>query len=197
MWIPDYKRHVTWAFLGNTPSKFGDSLLSDFHVVKSQILRPRWEGFLVLKMSASDPGFQAALEEARQGAKEGGIPIGACLVDKDGNILGRGHNMRLQKGSAILHVRNRLSHKLNDTFSSDFILPLQDTTSSVIIESTDLCFVSCPRLTFIKGRDGSSRIRWSPSRFGVQGKYDVYDTLSLLHVHRRLSALRDSSCSSG
>ena len=55
-------------------------------------------------MSESDAGFQAALEEAKQGAKEGGIPIGACLVDGKGKILGRGHNMRLQKGSAILHV---------------------------------------------------------------------------------------------
>lgn len=55
-------------------------------------------------MSSSDPGFQAALQEARQGLDEGGIPIGACLVNKDGKILGRGHNMRVQKGSTILHV---------------------------------------------------------------------------------------------
>jgi tRNA(Arg) A34 adenosine deaminase TadA len=52
----------------------------------------------------ADPGFRAAVEEARQGAAEGGVPIGACLVAKDGTILGRGHNMRVQKGSAILHV---------------------------------------------------------------------------------------------
>ena len=55
-------------------------------------------------MSENDAGFEAALEEAKAGASEGGIPIGACLVDKDGKILGRGHNMRIQKGSAILHV---------------------------------------------------------------------------------------------
>ena len=51
-------------------------------------------------------GFLAALEEARQGAAEGGVPIGACLVSQDGTILGRGHNMRAQKSSAILHVRS-------------------------------------------------------------------------------------------
>lgn len=51
-----------------------------------------------------DPGFIAAVEEAKKGAEEGGIPIGACLVSKDGKILGRGHNMRVQKGSATLHV---------------------------------------------------------------------------------------------
>ena len=55
-------------------------------------------------MSADDEGFKAALEEARKGAKEGGVPIGACLVDRNGKILGQGHNMRVQKGSAILHV---------------------------------------------------------------------------------------------
>lgn len=60
--------------------------------------------YIVFKMSAEDIGFQTALEEAKTGAKEGGVPIGACLVDKDGNILGMGHNMRVQKDSAILHV---------------------------------------------------------------------------------------------
>lgn len=55
-------------------------------------------------MSAEDPGFKAALHEARQGSSEGGVPIGAALVSAEGKILGRGHNMRLQKGSATLHV---------------------------------------------------------------------------------------------
>ena len=52
----------------------------------------------------SDPGFLAAIEEAKAGFEEGGVPIGACLVSKEGKILGRGHNMRVQKGSATLHV---------------------------------------------------------------------------------------------
>ena len=52
----------------------------------------------------ADPGFLAAVEEAKAGFEEGGVPIGACLVSKDGTILGRGHNMRVQKGSATLHV---------------------------------------------------------------------------------------------
>lgn len=54
----------------------------------------------------TDPGFIAAVEEARLGLQEGGVPIGACLVSQDGKILGRGHNMRVQKGSATLHVGN-------------------------------------------------------------------------------------------
>ncbi|KKZ60210.1 cytosine deaminase [[Emmonsia] crescens] len=54
-------------------------------------------------MSEQDPGFIAALEEAKKGAAEGGVPIGACLVSRDGKILGQGRNMRVQKGSATLH----------------------------------------------------------------------------------------------
>jgi cytosine deaminase len=50
-----------------------------------------------------DPFMQAAIEEAKQGLAEGGIPIGSVLVI-DGQIVGRGHNRRVQKGSAILHA---------------------------------------------------------------------------------------------
>lgn len=53
----------------------------------------------------SDIGFKAALEEARAGFEQGGVPIGAALVAADGKtILGQGRNMRIQKGSATLHV---------------------------------------------------------------------------------------------
>lgn len=50
-----------------------------------------------------DEFMQAAIEEAKQGLAEGGIPIGSVLVI-DGKIVGRGHNRRVQKGSAILHA---------------------------------------------------------------------------------------------
>ena len=50
-----------------------------------------------------DEFLQAAIEEARQGLAEGGIPIGSVLVI-DGEIKGRGHNRRVQQGSAILHA---------------------------------------------------------------------------------------------
>lgn len=46
--------------------------------------------------------MRAALEEARKGFSEGGIPIGSVLAH-NGKILGRGHNRRVQRGSAILH----------------------------------------------------------------------------------------------
>lgn len=50
----------------------------------------------------SDRFLNAAIEEARQGMKEGGIPIGSVIVHED-RIIGRGHNRRVQRGSAILH----------------------------------------------------------------------------------------------
>src|SRR5690349_18783715 len=50
-----------------------------------------------------DPFLQAAIDEAKQGLAEGGIPIGSVLVI-DGKIVGRGHNRRVQQGSAILHA---------------------------------------------------------------------------------------------
>ncbi len=49
-----------------------------------------------------DPFMQAALDEARAGLAEGGIPIGSVIVHR-GRIIGRGHNRRVQQGSAILH----------------------------------------------------------------------------------------------
>ncbi|EDO17010.1 hypothetical protein Kpol_1065p25 [Vanderwaltozyma polyspora DSM 70294] len=49
-------------------------------------------------------GMDVAYEEASKGYEEGGVPIGGCLINnEDGKILGRGHNMRFQKGSATLH----------------------------------------------------------------------------------------------
>src|SRR3954464_6216690 len=50
----------------------------------------------------ADEFLQAAIDQAQAGLKEGGIPIGSVLVH-NGRIIGRGHNRRVQKGSAILH----------------------------------------------------------------------------------------------
>ncbi|KAA2239273.1 nucleoside deaminase [Chitinophaga agrisoli] len=49
-----------------------------------------------------DNFMRLAIEEALQGLKEGGIPIGSVLVHK-GKIIGRGHNRRVQQGSVVLH----------------------------------------------------------------------------------------------
>jgi cytosine/creatinine deaminase len=53
--------------------------------------------------ASQDPFLQAAIDEAKAGLAEGGIPIGSVLVI-DGRIVGRGHNRRVQRASAILHA---------------------------------------------------------------------------------------------
>jgi cytosine deaminase len=50
-----------------------------------------------------DEFLAAAIDEAKKGLAEGGIPIGSVLVI-DGRIAGRGHNQRVQKGSTVLHA---------------------------------------------------------------------------------------------
>ncbi|HEX8248488.1 MAG TPA: nucleoside deaminase [Pyrinomonadaceae bacterium] len=47
--------------------------------------------------------LETAIEEARQGLAEGGIPIGAALFDKNGKLLGRGHNRRVQEDDPSVH----------------------------------------------------------------------------------------------
>ena len=49
-----------------------------------------------------DSFLVAAIDEAKRGRDEGGIPIGAVLVHRD-QVIGRGHNRRVQQGSAVLH----------------------------------------------------------------------------------------------
>jgi creatinine deaminase len=49
-----------------------------------------------------DPFLESAIEEAKKGLREGGIPIGSVLVH-EGKIIGRGHNQRVQRGSVIHH----------------------------------------------------------------------------------------------
>lgn len=54
-------------------------------------------------MTEKDPFMEAAIAEARKGLAEGGIPIGSVLV-RDGKILGKGHNQRVQKNDPMTHA---------------------------------------------------------------------------------------------
>ena len=54
------------------------------------------------EIQPTDPFMKEAIEEARRGLAEGGIPIGSVIVHQ-GRIIGWGHNRRVQQGSAILH----------------------------------------------------------------------------------------------
>lgn len=53
-------------------------------------------------MENDDRFLRAAIEEAEEGVREGGIPIGSVIVHR-GKIIGRGHNRRVQRGSVVLH----------------------------------------------------------------------------------------------
>jgi creatinine deaminase len=55
------------------------------------------------KNMTNEEMLSVAIEEARQGLSEGGIPIGAALFDKDGKLLGRGHNRRVQEDDPSVH----------------------------------------------------------------------------------------------
>ena len=58
---------------------------------------------MTIHCNVRDTFLRAALDQARRGLAEGGIPIGSVLVC-DGKIIGRGHNQRVQKGSVIHHA---------------------------------------------------------------------------------------------
>ncbi len=81
--------------------------------------------------TSTDPFFQAAVEEAKKGLAEGGIPIGSVLVI-DGKIVGRGHNRRVQQGSAILHAEM-------DAFENAGRLSASDYRRSVLYSTLSPC----------------------------------------------------------
>jgi len=66
-----------------------------------------------------DAFLRAAIEEARKGLDAGGIPIGSVLVI-DGSIVGRGHNQRQQKGSAVLHAEMDCLENAGRLSASDY-----------------------------------------------------------------------------
>jgi len=78
-----------------------------------------------------DPFMQAAIEEAQLGLAEGGIPIGSVIVHK-GQIIGRGHNRRVQEGSAIKHGEM-------DAFENAGRLPARTYKESVLYTTLSPC----------------------------------------------------------
>ena len=84
LWLERITKQLPWF------GRIRDSRILDFVRVPALICRMR------------DPFLEAAIEEAKQGLAEGGIPIGSVIVHS-GRIIGRGHNMRVQKGDPLLH----------------------------------------------------------------------------------------------
>jgi len=83
------------------------------------------------QLTRMDEFMQAAIDEARKGLAEGGIPIGSVLVI-DGKIVGRGHNRRVQRGSAILHAEM-------DAFENAGRLRARDYRRSIVYSTLSPC----------------------------------------------------------
>lgn len=81
-----------------------------------------------------DPFLAAAIEEARKGLDEGGIPIGSVLVI-DGKIVGRGHNRRVQNGSPILHAEMDALENAGRLSANDY----QRSTLYSTLSPCDMC----------------------------------------------------------
>ncbi|MEO0529308.1 MAG: nucleoside deaminase [Planctomycetota bacterium] len=81
-----------------------------------------------------DEFLAAAIEEAKAGLAEGGIPIGSVLVI-DGEIVGRGHNRRVQQGSAILHAEMDALENAGRLSAADY----QRSTLYSTLSPCDMC----------------------------------------------------------
>lgn len=81
-----------------------------------------------------DEFLQAAIDEAKQGLAEGGIPIGSVLVI-DGNIVARGHNKRVQQGSAVLHAEMDCLENAGRLSAADY----QKATLYSTLSPCDMC----------------------------------------------------------
>ncbi len=81
-----------------------------------------------------DRFLDAAIAEAQRGLQAGGIPIGSVLVI-DGTIVGRGHNQRVQKGSAVLHAEMDAIENAGRLSASDY----QRSTLYSTLSPCDMC----------------------------------------------------------
>jgi len=84
-----------------------------------------------MAMSEHEEFMQAAIDEAKKGLAAGGIPIGSVLV-LDGKIIGRGHNQRVQLGSAIRHAEM-------DCLENTGRLPASDYRRAILYSTLSPC----------------------------------------------------------
>ena len=81
-----------------------------------------------------DEGMKVAIEEARRGLENGGIPIGSAMVI-DGKVVGRGHTQRVQQGSAIHHAEMNCIENAGRLKASDY----QRATLYSTLSPCDMC----------------------------------------------------------
>jgi cytosine/creatinine deaminase len=111
-----------------------------------------------------DQFLKAALDEARKGRDEGGIPIGSVLVHQ-GKILGRGHNRRVQKGSPILHAEmDALENAGRQTAAVYRQSTLYTTLSPCAMCSGAIVLYGIPRVIAGENRTFTGEEAWLKSR---------------------------------
>ena len=100
----------------------------------------------------SDEFLEAAIDEARKGRDSGGIPIGSVLVI-DGKIVGRGHNRRVQRGSAVLHAEMDCVENAGRLTAEDYQRSiLYSTLSPCDMCSGAILLYKIPRVVFGENR---------------------------------------------
>ena len=134
-----------------------------------------------------DPFLQAAIDEARQGLTEGGIPIGSVLVI-DGRVVGRGHNRRVQKGSAVLHAEMDCLESAGRLTASDY----RRSTLYSTLSPCDMCsgatlLYGIPRLVVGENRTFRGPEDYVRSR-GVE--IEVVDDAECVRLMREFIAAR-------
>ena len=97
--------------------------------------------------------MKEAIDEAKKGLAEGGIPIGSVIVI-DGKIAGRGHNRRVQKGSAILHAEMDCLENAGRLSASEY----KRATLYSTLSPCDMCSGA----VLLYGFPGSRRVRKEP-----------------------------------
>jgi creatinine deaminase len=117
-----------------------------------------------IEADAMDEFLDAAIAEARKGLDAGGIPIGSVLV-LDGEIVGRGHNQRVQKGSAVLHAEMDCLENAGRLTASDYARSiLYSTLSPCDMCSGAILLYKIPRVVIgenrtFRGPEGHLRAR--------------------------------------
>lgn len=129
---------------------------------------------------SSDESFlSAAIDEARRGLSEGGIPIGSVLVI-DGRIVGRGHNRRVQRGSAILHAEMDAIENAGRLSAADYRrATLYSTLSPCDMCSGTALLYRIPRIVVGENRNFRGPEEYLRSR-GVT--VDVLDNAECIHL---------------
>jgi creatinine deaminase len=134
-----------------------------------------------------DAFLRAAIEEARQGLFEGGIPIGSVLVI-DGGIVGRGHNRRVQQGSAILHAEMDCIERAGRLKAADYCRStLYSTLSPCDMCSGTALLYGIPRIVIGENRTFQGPEDYVRSR-GVE--LTIVDDLECVQLMREFIAAR-------